>query len=323
MDDIEITDMKEGEEVIEQKKEKLLFSLPVVFGVGIVTLLISLAVFTGQAGLQSQLGTRVMTTPGVSETPAEPSEDPFPSGWKKCPWERDLLPELTEPPPIHSSSSSDVPSETPVEPIDSIVTECGEANCWTELDGTLQPFPGEKECIKGKPQYCKKGDRQEIHLKSCDFDGPVKQENCKLVEQAVLNFNSGCWASDPTANCPDVEGVIGEEDTGECRPCWFTQNGAPKAACFSYSMREVRGTIQCEKVPKEEGQDGYRVDRTTCAYDKKRSAPLSACYQSCQVIHIEADKNCEEQPLHPGECRLNEDGPPPDIILPPSTAPLI
>ncbi len=55
-------DMREPEEVIPEKTGKPLFPLPIVFGVGIATLFISLAVFAGQAGLERRLKT--MVAPG-------------------------------------------------------------------------------------------------------------------------------------------------------------------------------------------------------------------------------------------------------------------
>lgn len=309
-----------------------MFSLPVVFGVGIAALLILAAVFAGQADLDRQIGTKVMTTPGVSEEPAEPSEEPNPSDFPPCP---DTP--LSRPSPYGSSSPVGLPESTengfgePSEdPNVNTPPECVEANCWTNFEGTIRSFEGSQKCIKSnKSERCvESGQRKEVPVQKCSFVGPVSQDNCQLVNSTAFvgGYGDVCGDSDPAANCPDV--LESTKTDRLCIACWDWDRSKPgtvgkKVVCDKLSEEIVPVTIECTKESRKEGQEGWWVDRSTCGYDSDRIFPDSACYQSCQVHYLDPDDNCKDKPLVPGECRLREDGPPPGIVPAPSGTPLI
>lgn len=271
-------------------------------------LFIMLAIFVGQANLGSQVQTRIVVLPEESGPPTVPSNIP------PCPGvnpNNPPSPNVTEPP---ASKPPVTQNPETYDPNASTPPECREASCWTNFEGIIQPFEGEKECIPSEPEHCKGESGQEdiVVLKHCEFNGSVSKDNCKLVDYPITNYNDKCRNSDPSIGCPDVRDI--RLSDSKCMACWSWVWGTNEkiARCTGAGSRvQVIAMDECKKVPQVTGQDGWWIDRGTCGYDPTRTPPASACYQSCQVRYLNKDDNCAEQPLHPGECRLKEDGSPP------------
>jgi hypothetical protein len=327
--------LENQEEIIDEKKKgKLLFPIPVVFGAGIAMFLIFLAVFAGQVELQRQLGARVRgtpvisMTPAMSETPVQPSGEPNPSDFPPCPGVDPNNPPSDEFIDEPGATSVSFPSQA------NVPEECELAGCRMNFKGKDRTFEGKQECIKDQPEHCigekMEGEVEKIVVEKCKFLGVVSDKSCNHYRHEVSVENDMCSNSLIEENCPDVDDVI-TTDT-ECLACWDwvweeNNDGVQRRTkqdvfCVATDSEEVRTTIdKCEKVPEIKGVEGWRIDRSTCAYDPNISAPASACYQSCQIYYADPDNNCEEEPKAPGECVLKRAEESSSPTTPPTNSP--